>query len=58
MGVKRANSSLCCVLLLGLWACVHGLLSPSGVNIEGKSGHMLQQVLHHVHLFFNMWLQI
>lgn len=55
MGVKRANSSLCCVVLLGLWACVHGLLSPSGVNIEVLALMDIRNLLVDPHQVLNNW---
>ncbi|KAI6686275.1 hypothetical protein NL676_032188 [Syzygium grande] len=55
MGVERANSSLCCAVLLGLWASVHGLISPKGVNNEVQALMDIKRSLVDPHDLLNNW---
>lgn len=55
MGAKSANSSLCGVVLLSLWASVHGLLSPKGVNSEVHALMDIRTSLVDPHDVLNNW---
>ncbi|KAF8039158.1 hypothetical protein BT93_B1647 [Corymbia citriodora subsp. variegata] len=55
MGVKRANSTLCCVVLLGLCAGVHGLISPKGFNPEVQALIAIKDMLVDPHGVLNRW---
>lgn len=43
MGVRGAKAALCFMAFLWSWTCGNGLLSPKGVNFEGKFKKFLQK---------------